>query len=144
MILWAAIIDHSPFIANFDPLRACLTILHNVKKINMNTISIRTGISMLLLVLGVWACGGQDQAGEQKEKAESTEAAVAPATEPTAEGKEYSAKYQCPMHCPGSGSETYGSCPVCGMHYMYNPNLPDAEAINKKLFKENPQKKPVE
>jgi len=109
----------------------------------MNTISIRTGISILLLVLGIWACGGQDQAGEQKNKAESTEA-KAPVTEPTAEGKEYSAKYQCPMHCPGSGSEAYGSCPACGMHYMYNPNLPDAEAINRRLFKENPQKKPAE
>jgi hypothetical protein len=109
----------------------------------MNMISIRTGISILLLLLGIWACGGQGQEGTQEKKAAGTEVKAA-VTEPTAESKEFSAKYQCPMHCPGSGSETYGSCPVCGMHYMYNPNLPDADAINKKLFKENPQKKPVE
>jgi hypothetical protein len=27
---------------------------------------------------------------------------------------------------------------------MYNPNLPDAEEINRKLFKENPQVNPGE
>jgi len=32
MILWATIIHHSPFIANFDPLRTCLTMLCNLKK----------------------------------------------------------------------------------------------------------------
>jgi predicted nucleic acid binding AN1-type Zn finger protein len=109
----------------------------------MNSISIRATLSILVLVLNIWACGGNAQEGNQQNKAEGTEA-KAPATEPTAEGKEFTAKYQCPMHCPGSGSETYGSCPVCGMHYMYNPNLPDAVEINRKLFKENPQKKLAE
>jgi predicted nucleic acid binding AN1-type Zn finger protein len=104
----------------------------------MNKISMRISISMLVLVLSLWACGGSDKAADQAVETIKTEAKAA-GSEPTADGIEFTAKYQCPMHCPGSGSETYGSCPVCGMHYMYNPNLPDAAAINKKLFKENPQ-----
>lgn len=26
--------------------------------------------------------------------------------------------YQCPMHCKGSGADTAGNCPVCGMEYI--------------------------
>ena len=35
-------------------------------------------------------------------------------------GKEYTSAYVCPMHCDGSGSETSGACPVCGMDYVKN------------------------
>lgn len=35
-------------------------------------------------------------------------------------GKEYTSAYVCPMHCEGSGSETAGKCPVCGMDYEKN------------------------
>lgn len=33
-------------------------------------------------------------------------------------GKEYTSAYVCPMHCKGSGSDTTGTCPVCGMDYV--------------------------
>ncbi len=33
-------------------------------------------------------------------------------------GKEYKSAYVCPMHCEGSGSDTSGTCPVCGMDYI--------------------------
>ena len=36
------------------------------------------------------------------------------------QGKEYTSKYVCPMHCEGSGSETEGECPKCGMTYVLN------------------------
>ena len=36
------------------------------------------------------------------------------------QGKEYTSKYICPMHCEGSGSEEPGECPVCGMDYVLN------------------------
>ena len=36
------------------------------------------------------------------------------------EGKEYTSKYVCPMHCEGSGSNEEGKCPVCGMTYVLN------------------------
>lgn len=38
------------------------------------------------------------------------------------QGKEYTSAYICPMHCEGSGSETAGKCPVCGMDYVKNDN----------------------
>ena len=36
------------------------------------------------------------------------------------EGKEYTSAYICPMHCTGSGSDSPGVCPVCGMDYEAN------------------------
>ena len=36
------------------------------------------------------------------------------------QGKEYTSKYVCPMHCEGSGSDEEGKCPVCGMSYVLN------------------------
>lgn len=36
------------------------------------------------------------------------------------QGKEYTSAYICPMHCEDSGSETAGTCPVCGMDYVAN------------------------
>jgi hypothetical protein len=38
-------------------------------------------------------------------------------------GKEYSAKYICPMHCKNSGSDKPGKCSECGMDMIENPNL---------------------
>jgi len=39
------------------------------------------------------------------------------------EGKEYTSKYVCPMHCEGSGSDEEGKCPVCGMTYVLNEDF---------------------
>ncbi len=36
------------------------------------------------------------------------------------QGKEYTSKYVCVMHCEGSGSDEEGKCPVCGMTYVLN------------------------
>lgn len=36
------------------------------------------------------------------------------------EAKEYASAYVCPMHCDGSGSDTAGECPKCGMSYVKN------------------------
>ena len=44
------------------------------------------------------------------------------ATENTVLGTEYTAKYICPNHCKGSGSDKPGDCKVCGMELMENPN----------------------
>ena len=51
------------------------------------------------------------------------------ATEETAveSGIEYDSKYICPMHCKGSGSESEGQCPVCGMDYVLNENYEGAK-----------------
>lgn len=38
-------------------------------------------------------------------------------------GKEYTARYICPDHCKGSGSDKPGECPNCGMELMENPTF---------------------
>ncbi len=35
---------------------------------------------------------------------------------------DYTAPYICPNHCPGSGSDKPGKCPVCGMELIPNPD----------------------
>ena len=42
------------------------------------------------------------------------------------DGPEYTSKYVCPMHCKGSGSDSEGKCPVCGMTYVLNENYNEA------------------
>ncbi len=36
--------------------------------------------------------------------------------------KDYTARYICPNHCPGSGSDKPGYCKVCGMELIENPD----------------------
>jgi hypothetical protein len=43
------------------------------------------------------------------------------------DGIEYTSDYICPMHCEGSGSESAGICPNCGMDYRENPNKKKTE-----------------
>lgn len=45
-------------------------------------------------------------------------------------GKEYTAQYVCPMHCEGSGSDSAGQCPVCGMDYVKNPDHKHTDTIH--------------
>jgi hypothetical protein len=37
--------------------------------------------------------------------------------------KEYTAKYICPDHCKGSGSDKPGVCVKCGMELIENPDF---------------------
>lgn len=41
-------------------------------------------------------------------------------TEQSQTSVEYTSAYICPMHCEGSGSDSAGMCPVCGMDYVVN------------------------
>lgn len=66
---------------------------------------------VLSLTFAVTACGGESPA-------ENTEATTTEV--PHGEGKEYTSAYVCPMHCEGSGSDSAGECPVCGMNYVAN------------------------
>ncbi len=49
---------------------------------------------------------------------------VTASTEKEALGVEYTAKFVCPNHCKGSGSDKAGECSnsECGMELMENPN----------------------
>ena len=63
------------------------------------------------LVISLVSCGESSVATDQKS---------GEAIEQVEQGKEYTSKYICPMHCEGSGSEEPGKCPVCGMDYVLN------------------------
>lgn len=76
-----------------------------------------------------YACGSKqaEVAPEPAETIEEMHDHSAEATDTTALGKEYTSTYICPMHCEGSGSEEAGVCPVCGMDYVMNKSLEEAE-----------------
>lgn len=58
------------------------------------------------------SCGGNTSSGDKMEEVDKS-------------GPEYTSAYVCPMHCDGSGSDTAGQCPVCGMEYVKNENHAD-------------------
>lgn len=93
--------------------------------------SIKINLAMLIaLSLFLAACGSNNSnSADGQDSATTTEqmdahnhdhdhAHSGEATSETAEGKEYTSAYVCPMHCKGSGSEEPGKCPVCGMDYV--------------------------
>ena len=75
---------------------------------------IKTFLATVFLVTALLSVSCKDKA-EQKDNS---------ATEPTemseVQGKEYTSAYVCPMHCEGSGSDSEGNCPKCGMAYVAN------------------------
>lgn len=66
-----------------------------------------------------------------KNESKVAEATAKTVTEQTEEkvadesGLEYTSNYICPMHCPGSGSDTTGVCPTCDMDYVINDKKDD-------------------
>lgn len=98
---------------------------------------VRTVI-LVVFVISLAACGSeraektQEQAGESNQP--MTEQSVAPGdttseetkppaekATPLSESYDYTAPYVCPNHCEGSGSESPGECPACGMELIENP-----------------------
>ncbi len=79
----------------------------------MNT-RIRTflAITFITTLLFSISCKGKTEQNTEvgTEQVETTEK----------QGKEYASAYVCPMHCEGSGSDTEGTCPTCGMDYVTN------------------------
>ena len=63
---------------------------------------------MVSILSLIYACGGNQ--GQQK--GHDHEAMS------HGEGQAYSTTYVCTMHCDGSGGESAGKCPVCGMDYV--------------------------
>ena len=43
-------------------------------------------------------------------------------SETVKDDSDYTAKYVCPMHCEGSGSDKQGTCPKCEMDLIDNPD----------------------
>jgi hypothetical protein len=94
-------------------------------------------LALLVLVLAIISCGNSSK----KTADADTETAVATEEQMQHEGHavqsnlgdtmvkdgpEYTSKYVCPMHCEGSGSDSEGKCPVCGMTYVLNEDYKES------------------
>jgi hypothetical protein len=101
-----------------------------MKKLNL----IITGFALLGL-LAFSNCASNDDATEEgkdstivqlekkMDNIESTDSTKSKTKEGASKlGKEYTAKYICPDHCKGSGSDKAGKCSVCAMDLIENPN----------------------
>lgn len=77
-------------------------------------------IPALALALFTTACGGNADGSQSGSTNEQTEAN----SDADKQGPEYTSAYICPMHCDGSGSDKPGECPVCGMDYVKNEDMP--------------------
>ena len=68
---------------------------------------------VLLLGLSISACKHSHDHSHNQDGVENVDKS----------GPEYTSAYICPMHCKGSGSDSAGTCPVCGMDYVVNEDL---------------------
>ncbi len=71
----------------------------------------------------------QNQNTGEAEATETHQDGNATTSETDQSGPEYTSKYVCPMHCPGSGSAEPGKCPKCGMDYVMNENYQEEGAM---------------
>lgn len=97
----------------------------------MKTISFFSKLSLFVLVLAATSCGNTSKKTTDTEAKAATEEQMQHedhsmqsdlSDSMVKDGPEYTSKYVCPMHCEGSGSDTEGKCPVCGMTYVVNEN----------------------
>ena len=89
-------------------------------------------LSLLMFVL--FSCGkskqiksesiADDTSAQQVEKTDTAHSSGYSGQEynVTLSDYDYTAPYICPNHCPGSGSDKPGKCPVCGMDLIPNPD----------------------
>lgn len=75
-------------------------------------------VCLLLLGVGLTACGGNEGAAEAEETHMHEAGSMDDHMHAHGEGANYTSAYVCPMHCEGSGSDKPGTCPVCGMDYQ--------------------------
>ena len=77
-------------------------------------VKFKMSVTTVMVLMFLLAVSCKDKSEEKVEtSAEQTEAVEK-------EGKEYTSTYVCPMHCEGSGSDSEGTCPDCGMAYVLN------------------------
>ncbi|MBK7233107.1 MAG: hypothetical protein IPH93_12810 [Saprospiraceae bacterium] len=74
-------------------------------------------ILVSLFSFSILACQNKTESKENKPVIEKTDNT----------GPEYTSRYICPMYCKGSGADTMGICPVCGMDYELNPEFKGSE-----------------
>lgn len=106
-------------------LRREHTIIQNMKNLNF----LKTFLPLFALSLLLSACGGNADTANDNAATEETEhmhedGHMEADADAAKQGPEYTSAYICPMHCDGSGSDKPGECPVCGMDYVKNENMP--------------------
>ena len=91
--------------------------------------------TMFAMALFVTACGAEATTNESEgdkteheeghddhENHEHDNEEVGDSASIDVDSPEHTSAYICPMFCKGSGSDTEGKCPVCGMDYVKNEN----------------------
>ena len=82
-------------------------------------------------IFGIIACNSSEE-NTNEGNIDSTEVVISDNSEESVKsdenvntqaelGNEYTAKYICPNHCKGSGSDKEGECSICEMELMENP-----------------------
>ncbi|WNJ16450.1 heavy metal-binding domain-containing protein [Pontibacter sp. G13] len=99
------------------------------RNLNFSTLCLMALIFSMTTFLGCGSAESESGAAETHthEHAEPAPEAEADHAEEAKTGKEYTSAYICPMHCAGSGSDEPGTCPVCGMDYVANAEMPAQE-----------------
>ena len=87
----------------------------------MKTLKFLTFLGLSLFVI---ACGGNADTAQDEAATDQTEVNNEAEADADEQGPEYTSAYICPMHCDGSGSDKPGECPVCGMDYVKNEDMP--------------------
>lgn len=87
----------------------------------MKHLSIRV---MMIVLLGTGLFLTACNSGSKTEKVDKT-------------GKEYTSKYICPMHCPGSGGDEPGKCSICGMDMIENKDFKGMDTTIMPMHDEN-------
>ena len=111
-------------IVNFKCLKSNLKYQSLPQKKDKMKIRNNTWVLVGLFAVLLVSCGQKTQ-NQDSVPAENT--TTEQTTEQANDKKEFSSKYICPMHCAGSGSDTIGVCPECGMEYVLNRNLENEE-----------------
>ena len=68
------------------------------------------------------SCKSDNDQTNQQQDTLNTTSQVDTTSQQTTLGKEYTSLFICPNHCKDSGSDEFGTCPVCGMEYIENPD----------------------
>lgn len=105
------------------------TIIQNMKNLKF----LKTLLPFFALLLLLSACGGNADTANDNTATDETEHMHEDGhmhdgdhmeADADKQGPEYTSAYICPMHCEGSGSDKPGECPVCGMDYVKNEDMP--------------------
>jgi hypothetical protein len=80
----------------------------------------------IVAILFLFSCGGTESSETNADSAKVNKSETTDSSKVTkndANKTEKVAKYICPMHCKGSDSDKAGTCPVCGMDLIENPDF---------------------